>query len=101
MRFAATLKSGSSTHKLDLDVSEANMTEEQKRIASKLFEKAKDHPIDVDKKDPCEEGKCLASSLLSPDEFSKIRGLKAQLGSHITPEWIIIDFCIHPIIHRN
>lgn len=101
MRFAANLKSGSSVHKLDLDVRSVEMTEAQRAIAAKLFEKVKDQEIDLDKKDPCEEGHCLASAHLSADEFAQIRGLKAKLGTQITPEWVIIDFCIHPIIHKN
>ena len=100
MHFVTKLKSGSATHTLDLDLSHVNMTAEQRTIASKLFDKAKNEVIDVNAKDPCTEGKCLASKLLTPGEFEQVRGLKAQLGGHISSEWIIIDFCIHPINHK-
>jgi hypothetical protein len=87
MRFVANLKSGLAVHKVDLDLSHVEMTQNQ--------------TIDVDANDPCESGKCLASSLLPADEFAKIRGLKGKLGGHLSPEWIIIDFCIHAIRHKN
>jgi len=101
MRFSANLKSGRATHVLDVDLSDVEMTQEQRAITNKLFDKAKAITLDVNANDPCEEGKCLASSLLSADEFAKIRGLKAQLGERISSEWIIIDFCIHPVRHRD
>jgi hypothetical protein len=101
MRFVANLKSGLAVHKVDLDLSHVEMTQEQKHIATKLFDGAKNQTIDVDANDPCESGKCLASSLLPADEFAKIRGLKGKLGGHLSPEWIIIDFCIHAIRHKN
>jgi hypothetical protein len=101
MKFSTNLKSGRAIHALQMDLADVAMTDEQRAIATKLFDKAKDQTIDLDGNDSCEDGKCLASSLLSGDEFAKIRGLKAQLGEQISGEWIIIDFCIHPVRHKD
>jgi hypothetical protein len=101
MRFKTKLKSDTGEHELDVDLSHVHMTSEQRAIADKLFRSVQNETIDVRVVDPCEVGKCLASKHLPPDEFAKIRGLKAELASNITPNWIIIDFCIHPVVHKN
>ncbi len=95
MRFRAKLKSNTGDHELDLDLSHVHMTSEQRAISEKLFESIKDEPIKVDTHDPCEAGQCLASNYLSEDEFSKIRGLKAQLGTTALRPGVFIDYCIH------
>lgn len=97
MRFKARLKSKSGEHGLDLDLSSVTMTQEQQIIAGKLFQSIQDEVIDIEAKDSCEQGKCVASKHLTPDEFSKIRGLKAELTTLPNPGGIIADFCIHVV----
>jgi hypothetical protein len=98
MRFKAKLQSNTGIHELDLDLSHVKMSAEQQAIADRLFTRIKNEPIAADADDPCEAGKCLASKHLSPDEFSKIRGLKAQLGTSTAASGIIADFCLHVVV---
>lgn len=103
MRLKTTLKSTSGIHSLDLDLTNMNLTSEQRPIVAKLADSLQNEVIDVEEKDPCEEGKCLASKFLTPDEFSKVRDLRAELATVATPAGIgiIIDFCVHPLIKLN
>jgi hypothetical protein len=98
MRIKANLKSSTGRHMLEIDTTHVQMTHEQRDITTKLFEKVSGVEVDVDSPDPCEEGKCLASKYLEADEFSKVRGLSASLGTTTAPQAIIIDFCIHVLI---
>lgn len=103
MRFKTQIKSQTGVHNLDLDLSQTEMTPEQLSIVGKLANSLHGEVIDGDAQDPCEDGHCLASKFLSQDEFSKIRGLRADIATAASPAGIgiIIDFCVHPFIKLN
>ena len=85
-----------------IDLARVPLTVEQREIATKLFSKVPEIPMVRDgANNPCEIGKCLASQYLSQDEFEKIRGVKVALASLARPKWVIIDFCIHPVVHDD
>jgi hypothetical protein len=95
MRLALKVKSAADEHEMNLDLAGVVMTDEQREIVQKLAKSVRNEAIDVDADDPCEQGQCLASKHLSPDEFSKIRGLRVTLGTGVAHPHIIVDFCLH------
>jgi hypothetical protein len=103
MRFTTQIKTQSGVHNLDLDLSQTEMSSAQQSIVAKLTKSLQGQVIDGDAQDPCEDGKCLASKYLSEDEFSQIRGLRADIATAASPAGIgiIIDFCVHPFIKQN
>src|SRR5437016_5461474 len=94
-----TLNMGGGTT-VSIDLTKVKLTKEQRQIAGKLFSMVSEIPVGGTK-NPCEAGQCLASQHLTKDEFEKIRGVKVKLASLARPSWVIIDFCIHPLVHDN
>lgn len=97
MRLKTTLTSDVGTHSIDLDLSSVAMTPEQEAIVNKLLAKVNDGELNVDQADPCVHGQCVASQHLTPDEFSKVRDLKATLGSSTVTAGLFADFCLHVV----
>lgn len=84
---------------LDVDLDQLDLSREQRRAVDKLIDRAS-RIEDAQ----CAGGRCPAQDFLEPDDFAIVRGLKASLGTTTDAEiasWIIIDFCIHPLVHRN
>lgn len=72
------------------------MTDEQRMIVGKLLSAIRStDQISVAEQDRCEVGQCIASKYLADDEFQKIRGLKATLGTGGATAGLICDFCLH------
>jgi len=87
-------------HKVVVDLSRMNLTSEQRGAVDRLIDRA-GRIEDAQ----CVDGRCPAQDFLEPNDFAAVRNLKASLGTTTDAEgiaaWIIIDFCIHPIIHRD
>ena len=95
MRFKVKLHSDSNTINVDLDLSKMNLTAEQRPIVEKLLRQVENEPIDLNEKNACEQGKCLASKYLSPDEFAKVRDIRITLGSKVAHPNLVCDFCLN------
>jgi hypothetical protein len=84
---------------LDVDLAELGLTQDQRLAVDKLIERAS-RIEDAQ----CVGDRCPAQDFLDPDDYKKVRGLKASLGAAddlAIANWIIIDFCIHPVVHRD
>jgi len=81
---------------LDVDLSKVQMTAEQRAAVDKLAREVRELSVT---ECTAEEG-CPAQKFLSAEEFEKVRGLKATLGSGGTSEarGVIVDFCLHAIV---
>lgn len=86
---------GGAAH-VQIDMSRVNMTDDQRTIVNKLLASIKSSDqSSLLEDDKCEVGKCVASKYLPNDEFQKIRGLKATLGTEGATAGILCDFCLH------
>ena len=85
---------------VDVDLAQMQLSDEQRQAVDKLIDRA--GQIEGAQ---CRDGRCPAQDFLEPDEFAAVRKLNASLGTISSNEdafaWIIIDFCIHPLVHRN
>jgi|ERR1700754_739605 hypothetical protein len=82
---------------VQLDLSRVAMNDEQRAIVAKLLASLKSDERISAAEDQCEIGKCVASRYLSDDEFQKVRGLKATLGTDTRADTLIADFCLHVV----
>lgn len=81
---------------VQLDLTKVKMSDEQRSIVQKLIASIKpSETVSISEQDQCEIGKCVASRYLPDEEFKKIRGLKATLGSEGATAGILCDFCLH------
>lgn len=84
---------------VDVDLAHLRLSEEQRQAVDKLIERA--GRVDDAQ---CRDGRCPAQDFLEPDDFATVRELNASLGTMAANDevfaWIIIDFCIHPLVHR-
>jgi hypothetical protein len=83
---------------LDVDLAEFTLTQEQRLAVDKLIDRAS-RIEDAQ----CVGDRCPAQDFLDPVDYEKVRGLKASLGTAddlAIAAWVIIDFCIHPLIHK-
>lgn len=85
---------------VDVDLAKLRLSDEQHRAVDKLIERA-GRIEDAQ----CHDGRCPAQDFLEPDDFAVVRQLNSSLGTISSNEeifaWIIIDFCIHPLVHQN
>ena len=82
---------------VQLDLSRIAMNDEQRAIVAKLLGSLKPDERIRAEDDHCEIGKCVASKYLADDEFQKIRGLKATLGTNSRSDTIFMDFCLKTV----
>jgi hypothetical protein len=84
---------------VDVDLAQLRLSEKQRYAVDKLIDRA-GRINDAQ----CRDGRCPAQDFLEPDDFATVRELNASLGTMATNgevfAWIIIDFCIHPLVHH-
>ena len=81
---------------IGINLDETDLSGEQKAIVQKLFSEMSGKEVDPTRGN-CEEGNCLASNFLSPDEFKKIQGVKIFAASNPSPtptDFVICDLCL-------